>query len=73
MKEEDEEVEEGGGGEKVFSNQSHCRPVVTCSQTDKVAFPDRSHPSLSYRTPPSQKKKKNTAAGGDRSTAALSR
>lgn len=31
--------------------------VVTCSQTDKVAFPDCSHPRLSYLTP------KNTAMG----------
>lgn len=45
------------GRRRVFSNQSHCRFVVTCSQTDKVAFPDCSHPHLSYLTP------KNTATG----------
>lgn len=47
----------GGWEWRVFSNQSHCRFVVTCSQTDKVAFPDCSHPRLSYLTP------KNTATG----------
>lgn len=45
--------------EGVFSNQSHCRFVVTCFQADKVAFPDCSHPRLSYLTPPL----KNTATG----------
>lgn len=39
----------------VFSNQSRCRFVVTCSQTDKVAFPDCSHPRLSYLTPSPKK------------------
>lgn len=46
-----------GERRRVFSNQSHCRFVVTCSQTDKVAFPDCFHPRLSYLTP------KNTATG----------
>lgn len=45
------------GGGWVFSNQSRCRFVVTCSQTDKVAFPECSHPHLSYLTP----SPKNTA------------
>lgn len=48
---------------RVISNQSHCRFVVTRSQTDKVAFPDCPHPRLSYLTP-----KKNTATGGSRET-----
>lgn len=59
----------GDGGGKVFSNQSHCRSVVTCSQTDKVAFPDCSHPRLSYLTP----KKYSYGEAGRRGTTALSR
>lgn len=57
------ERDDGGGWvgwvrvRRVFSNQSHCRFVVTRSQTDKVAFPDCPHPRLSYLTP------KNTATG----------
>lgn len=51
-----------------FSIQTHCRFVVTCSQTDKVAFPDCSHPRLSYLTPRPKKKKKKYGYGGSRET-----
>lgn len=44
-------------------NKSHCRFVVTCFQTDKVAFPDCSHSRLGYLTPP--KKYSYGEAGGD--------